>query len=77
MTDIKLLTLLNDYYTAQKNVVTCMLCAMEAFEDKEMVWMWEALFDWCEAKDRRAELWKQFKHDYPRAMMLKEGLSHD
>lgn len=73
MNDIRLLKLLSHYYTAQKNVVTYMLCAMESFEDGEMVWMWEALFDWCEAKDRRAELWKQFKHDYPRAMMLKEG----
>lgn len=77
MTDIRLLDLLDTYYIAQRNVLAYMLAAMEAFEDEEMVWMWEALFDWCEAKDRREELWKQFKHDYPRAMMLKEGFCDD
>lgn len=77
MTDIRLLELLSHYFTAQKNVVTYMLAAMEAFEDEEMVWMWEALFDWCEAKDLRTELWKQFIRHYPRAMMLKEGFSDD
>ena len=73
MKDIRLLELLDIYYTAQKTVVAYMLCAMESFEDGEMEWMWVALFDWCEAKYRREELWKQFKHHYPRAMMLKEG----
>lgn len=77
MNDIRLLELLSHYFTAQKNVVTYMLSAMEAFEDGEMEWMWEALFDWCEAKDLRTELWKQFIHHYPRAMMLKEGFGDD
>lgn len=73
MTDIKLLALLNDYYIAQKNVVSSMYWAMHHFEQgcEDYSWLW--LFHWCEDKDRRAELWKQFKHDYPRAMMLKEG----
>lgn len=73
MTDIKLLTLLNDYYTAQRNVVLSMIWAMEEFErDREHV-SWAYLFEWCEDKDHREELWKRFKSDYPRAMMLKEG----
>ncbi len=77
MTDIRLLELLSHYYTAQKTVVTYMLSAMEAFEDKEMVWMWEALFDWCEAKDRRDELFFTFNNNYARAVMLKEGFGDD
>jgi hypothetical protein len=77
MTDIKLLELLDLYSAAQRNVVAYMLCAMEAHEEKEHVWMWDALFYWCEAKDRREELWDQLKSDFPRAMMLKEGVSDD
>lgn len=73
MTDIKLLALLNDYYNAQRNVVTYLLWAMEDFERGREESSWVYLFDWCEAKDDREELWKQFKHHYPRAMMLKEG----
>lgn len=74
MTDIKLLALLNDYYTAQRNVVTSMLWAIENFErGREDIGSWLRLFYWCEAKDEREELWRRFKSDYPRAMMLKEG----
>lgn len=73
MTDIKLLTLLCDYYTAQQNVVNCMVWAMEDFEEGDYHGSWLKLFVWCEDKDRRAELWSKFKHNYPRAMMLKEG----
>ena len=73
MNDIRLLELLDTYYTAQRTVVAYMLCAMEAFEDGEMEWMWEALFDWCEAKDRRDELFLKFKNNYARAVMLKDG----
>ena len=73
MTDIKLLALLNDYYTAQRNVVTSMLWAMEEFERGREDSSWAYLFEWCENKDRRAELWSKFKHNYGRAVMLKEG----
>lgn len=73
MTDIKLLALLNDYYTAQRNVVTSMIWAMEDFERRREDVSWARLIDWCEAKDEREELWKRFKHKYSRAMMLKEG----
>lgn len=77
MTDIKLLALLNDYYTAQCNVVLYILWAMEDFERgrEDVSWAW--LIDWCEAKDEREELWSRFKHNYPRAMMLKEGFDND
>jgi hypothetical protein len=73
MTDIKLLILLNDYYTAQRNVVISMYWAMEYFERGREDSSWVYLFEWCENKDRRAALWKRFKHHYPKAMMLKEG----
>ena len=73
MTDIKLLALLNDYYTAQRNIVTCMIWAMEDFERGREDVSWARLIDWCQAKDEREALWKRFKSDYPRAMMLKEG----
>ena len=77
MNEIKLLALLNDYYTAQRNVVTCMLWAMHHFEQGREDESWSWLFDWCEDKERREELWKRFKSDYPRAMMLKEGFGND
>ena len=77
MTDIKLLALLNDYYTAQRSVVTCMIWAMGEFERGSEDLSWEWLIDWCECKYEREELWKRFKHQYPRAMMLKEGFVDD
>ena len=73
MTDIKLMALLDDYYTAQRSVVSSMYWAMEYFERGRDGASWAYLFEWCVAKDEREELWKRFKHDYPRAMMLKEG----
>jgi hypothetical protein len=73
MTDIKLLSLLNDYYSAQNYVVSAMIWAMEDFERGREQLSWVYLFQWCESKDEREELWKRFKSDYPRAMMLKEG----
>ena len=77
MTDIKLLTLLNDYYNAQRNVILCMHWAMVDFERGREDASWAWLIDWCEAKDEREELWSKFKSDYPRAMMLKEGYADD
>ena len=73
MTDIKLLTLLDDYYKEQLTVVYALLWAMEDFERGRIDASWAYLFEWCENKDRREELWGRFKHHYPRAMMLKEG----
>lgn len=73
MTDIKLLELLIDYYDAQAQVASSMFWAMEDFGDGDIEASWLHLFGWCEDKDHRAELWSKFKHDYPRAMMLKEG----
>lgn len=73
MTDTKLLALLNDFYSLQKNVVLLMLWAMEDYNRGKEVASWDYLFNWAEAKEDRADLWKKFKHNYPKAMMLKEG----
>ncbi len=73
MTDTKLLVLLNDFYSLQKNVVLLMLWAMEDYNRGKEVASWDYLFNWAEAKEDRADLWKKFKHNYPKAMMLKEG----
>lgn len=77
MTDIKFLALLNDYYNAQRYVILHMMWAMDEFERGREHYSWCELLDWCEAKDERDELWKRFKDDYPRAMMLKEGFGND
>ena len=73
MTDIKLLGLLSDYYDEQLTVVYALMWAMEDFERGREDSSWAYLFEWAENKDRREELWGKFKHNYPRAMMLKEG----
>ena len=73
MTDTKLLVLLNNFYSLQKNVVLLMLWAMEDYNKGNEVASWDYLFNWAEAKEDRADLWKKFKHNYPKAMMLKEG----
>lgn len=73
MTDIKLLIMLNDYYAAQKNVVSSMYWAMHHFEQGRKVYAWEWLFYWCEDKDRRDELFNKLKNNYARAVMLKDG----
>ena len=76
MNDIKLLALLSDYYNAQKNVTDSMLRAMGYFEEGDYHGSWLQLFGWCEDKDRRDELWERFKHQCPRAVMLKEGVNY-
>lgn len=77
MNDIKLLELLNDFYAADKNVVLSMLWSMEDFERsrKQQSWYW--LFNWCESKDDRSEIWKRLQNHYPEALMLKEGVACD
>lgn len=73
MTDIQVLTLLTKYYAASRDVALFVLWAMEDFEKGKEQHSFANLFLWCEAKDEREALWKRFKSDYPRAMMLKEG----
>ena len=73
MTDIKLLTLLGDYYAEQRTVVYAMLWSIENFERGHEDESWAYLFEWCENKDRRNELFSKFKSDHARAVMLKEG----
>ena len=76
MTDAELLWLIRRYYAEQSDVALCMIGAMNYFESGKEQISFAYLFDWCEAKDRRDELWEQFKHQYPRAVMLKEGVSY-
>jgi len=73
MTDIKLLALLIDYQKANLAMSTLMLWAVEDFARGRQQHSWNWLIDWCVAKDEREELWERFKHDYPRAIMFKEG----
>lgn len=73
MKDIELLELLNDYYGAQRNVALSLICAMEYFELGREQDSFAYLFEWCEDKDRRNELFIKFKNNYGRAVMLKEG----
>lgn len=73
MNDIRLLELLNDFYDEQKAVVCALIWAMEDFERGRMDTSWAYLFEWCENKDRRDELFFKFKNNYPQAVMLKEG----
>lgn len=77
MKDIELLALLNDYYTAQRNVVTAMIWAMEDFGMGREDVSWARLIDWCEAKDEREALWKRIQPHYVDAVMLNEGVAHD
>ena len=73
MTDKKLLDLLFYYYNAQRDVVLAMTFAMEYFEHGLEQESFSYLFEWCENKDRREELFANFNNNYARAVMLKEG----
>ena len=77
MTDRQLLALLCDFYRAQIDVAIQMSDAVYMFERGREIPMWYALFQWCEARDEREEYWGRFKHHYPDAMALKEGVSYD
>lgn len=74
MTDTELLWLIRRYYAEQSDVALCMIGAMNYFESGQEQTSFAYLFDWCEAKDRREELFAEFNNDYARAVMLKEGL---
>jgi hypothetical protein len=39
--------------------------------------VWDNLFHWCLARDRSEELLDKFKHQYPQAIALKQGVSYD
>ena len=77
MTDRQMLHRLCDFFSLQQHVVLSMLDAIDMFERGREIPMWYALFQWCEAKDEREEYWGRFKHHYPDAMALKEGVSYD
>lgn len=73
MTDFKLLALTKDFLAAQQTVVYAMVWAMGSFEQGDEDESWVYLFEWCEDKDRRDELFNKLKNEHQRAMMLKEG----
>ena len=67
------LELLTAYYGAQRKVAFFMDMAMESFELGQEQESFLHLFNWCETKDARRDLWDKFKQKYPLALMLKEG----
>ncbi len=77
MTDRQMLGLLVDFYRAQMDVAIQMSNVLYMFERGQEIPTWYALFQWCEAKDEREEFWSEFKHHYPDAIALKEGVSYD
>lgn len=77
MTDIKLLALLNDYYTAQRNVAFFMSWAIVHFDRGDEEETWVALFEWEEAKEYRTAIWRRLQDHYPRALCIKEGVMYD
>ena len=76
MTDRQMLGLLVDFYRAQIAVAQAMMYAISKFNQKDDEWAWYALFSWCMYKDIRDAQWARFKHHYPDAMALKEGVSY-
>ena len=77
MTDKQMLGLLVDFYQVQKQVVLYMMDAIHVFERGQEIPTWYALFQWCEARDERDAYWDEFRHYYPDAMALKEGVGYD
>ena len=77
MNDKQLLDRLCDFFSLQQHIVLSMLDAIEMFERGRDINMWCALFQWCEARDAREECLVGFKHYYPDAIALKEGVSYD
>ena len=76
MNDKQLLDRLCDFFSLQQHIVLSMLDAIDMFERGRDIPMWYALFQWCEARDERDAYWGRFKHHYPDAIALKEGVSY-
>jgi len=77
MTDQQMLAVLINMYQSQIAVAQAMMYAISKFNQKDDEWAWYALFSWCRYKDIRDAHWARFKHHYPDAMSLKEGVSYD
>jgi hypothetical protein len=77
VTDQKLLDHLCTFYILQKNVALFMLDAMENFDHGRERWSWFCLFEWQQAKDDLDKHWRKFKHYFPEAIGLKEGVKYD
>ena len=76
MNDKQLLDRLCDFFSLQQHIVLSMLDAIDMFERGRDINMWCALFQWCDARDERDAYWGRFKHHYPDAIALKEGVSY-
>ena len=77
MTDQTLLCLLADFYASHIRMCQFMANARFRFNlgnDREV---WDNLFQWCLARDRSEEILDKFKHYYPQAVALKQGVSYD
>jgi hypothetical protein len=77
VTDKELLDRLVTFYLLQKEVALFMLDAMENFDHGRERWSWFLLFEWQQAKDDLEQHWVKFKHHFPEAIGLKEGVRYD
>ena len=77
MTDQQLLAHLGHFYGLQRDVALMMADAMYMFDRNYEVHAWHCLFEWQLAKDAREEHWTTFKHYFPEAIGLKEGVKYD
>ena len=76
MTDQQMLAVLINMYQSQIAVAQAMMYAISTFNKADDEWAWYALLSWCRYKDIRDAHWAEFKHHYPEAMSLKEGVSY-
>lgn len=77
MTDIQLLDRLATFYLLQKEVALLMMDAMNMFAVGNELHTWYHLFEWQQAKDDLEKHWGKFKHHFPEAIGLKEGVQYD
>jgi hypothetical protein len=77
MTDYQLLDRLVTFYILQKQVALLMMDAMHMFEMENDFLSWYHLLEWQLAKDDLDEHWAKFKHHFPQAIGLKEGVKYE
>ena len=77
MTDHQLLDRLATFYLLQKEVALLMMDAMNMFELENEFLTWYHLLEWQLAKDNLDEHWAKFKHHFPEAIGLKEGVKYE
>ena len=77
MTDQQMLSVLISMYQSQIAVAQAMMYAISKFNYRDDELAWYALFSWCRYKDIRDAHLARFKHHYPDAIALKEGVSYE